>query len=152
MWKFHLDKAESLFCNAGMEIPWKYFLAIVSVRLGGMKKWLNTCLQRKIKRTCKQIQANTRWKTVPPCQDEIWFPLVIVGWNPSRLNGLKFYHGKLGLCNHHLKDANYLFDRKSKQPKFYLVIAQSLSFNFTLGPRKGSDKPILYIYGLWYKL
>ena len=23
------------------------------------------------KRTCKQIQANTRWKTVPPCRDEI---------------------------------------------------------------------------------
>ena len=55
-----------------------------------------------IKRKCKKIYTNTTWKTVPPCWYEIWFPHIIVGWNLSRLDELKFHPGKPGLCNHHL--------------------------------------------------
>ena len=57
-----------------------------------------TCLQRKIQRNA--------W-TVPPCHLTLpYFPHVIVKWNLSRLDGLKFYPGKPGSCNHHLSRKN----------------------------------------------
>ena len=81
----------------------KFFHVIDSAHLSWMKKSINTCLQWKIKRKCFQIWTSARWKTVPPCRDEILFPNVIVGWNLSRLDGLKFHPGKPGSCNYHLR-------------------------------------------------
>ena len=61
-----------------------------------------TRLQRKSQKNCIQIWTNTKWKTVPPCRDEIQFPYVIVGWDLSRLDGVKSHLRKPGSCNHHL--------------------------------------------------
>ena len=67
----------------------KNFHVITSDRISGMKRYF--------KRKCKHIYANTTWKTVPSCLEEAWFPYVIIGWNLSRLDGLKFHLGKSGI-------------------------------------------------------
>ena len=52
-------------------------------------------------------------ETCPVLRDKNWFLYVIVGWNLSRLDGLKFDPGKTGSCNHQL---NFIFLLKwSKQ-------------------------------------
>ena len=83
---------------------------ITSAGLSGMKKSFNTCLQRKIIiiKKCKQIYTNTTWKTVPSYRNEIWFTHVIVGWNMSRLDMLKFCSGKPSPCNHNHYLNSYL--------------------------------------------
>ena len=71
---------------------------------------VNRCLYRissfcehfKSMRIYGFLRTNTWWKPVPSCRDEKWFPHVIVGWNLSKLDGLKFHPGKTGSCNHHL--------------------------------------------------
>ena len=66
-----------------------------------------------------QIQKIARWKTVSPDRDEIWFSLVLGGWDLSPLDGLKFHPGKLGLCNHYLrmkiKDKKKSFEPERKK-------------------------------------
>ena len=93
----------SLFYTVGIPLcQYKIFLC----NRFSPPKWdetvINTHLQKKTKRKCRNTYTNTRWRTVPLCRDEIWFLRVIVrceicpGWRVEILSG------KPGSCNHHL--------------------------------------------------
>ena len=93
----------SLFYTVGIPLcQYKIFLC----NRFSPHKWdetvINTHLQKKTKRKCRNTYTNTRWRTVPLCRDEIWLLRVIVrceicpGWRVEILSG------KPGSCNHHL--------------------------------------------------
>ena len=47
-----------------------------------------------------------RWKAAPFSCDEILIPRVIVGWDLSRLDQLKFHSDKPGSSNHYFNHEN----------------------------------------------